>query len=224
MATKMPMTDAERQRNRRQRQLQSCDNDKERKALQKALREKYKLEYEKKKQKKMDAINAVEQQKQRLENTGDNEKKEAAPSAKAIRQRHYKKKRENEKQITGLANVVASANGIVEEPIAILTSTNNHKMEGDVVPVYETGQVLECPKTLEGENAMAAMVLEGWSAYIQDNWDSEDVVSVLQMARTSAKTETVGVREITGNRYEFYVRVKGCTPAASTHYYGVWRR
>jgi hypothetical protein len=87
-------------------------------------------------------------------------------------------------------------------------------MEGDVIPVYKTGQVIECPKTFEGKNAMAAMVLEGWSAYIQDNWDSEDVESVLQMARTSPKTKTVGVRQISGNRYEFYVWVKGCTPAA----------
>jgi hypothetical protein len=87
-------------------------------------------------------------------------------------------------------------------------------MEEDIVPVYETGQIIDCPKTLEGDNALAAMVLEGWSAYIQDHWDEEDVVSVLQMARTNAKPETIGVREITGNRYEFYVRVKGCTPAA----------
>ena len=41
------MTDAERQRNRRQRQLDSCDNDAEREALQKARREQYKLENEK---------------------------------------------------------------------------------------------------------------------------------------------------------------------------------
>jgi hypothetical protein len=41
----------------------------------------------------MDASNAVRQQKHRLENTGDNEEKKAAPSAKAIRQRHYKKKK-----------------------------------------------------------------------------------------------------------------------------------
>ena len=52
------------------------------------------------------------------------------------------------------------------------------KMFGDL-PECNKGCVIACPESLEGDNAMAAMVLEGVSTYLQDYWISDEMDCVI---------------------------------------------
>ena len=38
------------------------------------------------------------------------------------------------------------------------------------LPVYQTGKLIECPEQLQGDNAMAAMMLLGLNEYLQESW------------------------------------------------------
>jgi hypothetical protein len=84
--------------------------------------------------------------------------------------------------------------------------------EGDL-PDYNKGDLIECPKTLLGDNAMAALVLEGLSDFLQKKWVSIERDEFRHLASLSLPKIT-GIRKINGNRYEFFVRVKDCVPAA----------
>ena len=127
------------------------------------------------------------------------------------------KKREKKDKI-GLSGLPAeknakSASGVAGENITIAEWSPTHTgMFGDL-PECNKGSVIACPESLEGDNAMAAMVLEGVSHYLQDHWISDEIDDLRFLATVSLPKIT-GIRSITGNRYELYVRVKDSTPAA----------
>ena len=59
---------------------------------------------------------------------------------------------------------------MVEEPNSNIKWNNTNNKKRAVQPAYRTGVLAECPNQLEGNNALAAMVLEGLSDYLQKNW------------------------------------------------------
>ena len=81
------------------------------------------------------------------------------------------------------------------------------------MPKYDLGEVSLCPKSLEGCMAQAAKVLQGISKYLDKHWNSDQMKELLDVASSNSPTSITGIRSITGNRYELYVRVKNCTPA-----------
>ena len=81
------------------------------------------------------------------------------------------------------------------------------------LPLYDKGKLYRCPNLLKGENAMAAIILEGLSEFLQEEWHSLERNELSPLANLSLPS-TTGIRKITGGRYEFYVLVKGSTPAA----------
>jgi hypothetical protein len=60
---------------------------------------------------------------------------------------------------------------------------------------------------------MAAIVLEGLRNYLQNNWNKPEIQDLLLLVY-SATPKTTGIRKISGGRYEFFVQVRDCTPAA----------
>ena len=102
----------------------------------------------------------------------------------------------------------------VVETLPITTWTCASHIElTEQLPKCGKGEVSTCPRTLVGDNAIAAFALEGISSYLQNHWNSEEMTELLSVAEYDIPNIT-GLRTITGNRYEFYVRVKNCTPAA----------
>jgi hypothetical protein len=60
---------------------------------------------------------------------------------------------------------------------------------------------------------MAAIVLEGLSDYLQNKWNEPEIQELLLLAY-SATPKTTGIRKISGGRFEFFVQVRDCIPAA----------
>ena len=131
-------------------------------------------------------------------------------------QKQIKRREKNEK--IGLGRLPAekktkSARLVDGELISIAEwKPKNAEIFGDL-PAYNKALVIPSPKELKGDNAMAAMVLEGVSTYLQNHWISDEMDELRYLATVSLPKIT-GIRTITGNRYELYVRVKDSTPAA----------
>ena len=102
--------------------------------------------------------------------------------------------------------------------VAMGTSIHNIKWDkkGSTTkqPKYDKGEFDRCPSSLTGDDAMAALVLEGLSAFLQNKWESLEMEELRELASNSRLSPITGIRTITGGRFEFYVQVKGCTPAA----------
>ena len=52
-------------------------------------------------------------------------------------------------------------------------SSRENSDEGDALTGYRRGTLINCPPTVHGYKAEAAMVLEGLSQYLQQNWDCD---------------------------------------------------
>ena len=121
-----------------------------------------------------------------------------------------------EEAMSILAAAAAGASAELSANEAVFThiwSFTANPDEVHALPNYRTGSVITCPPTLNGDNAMAAIVLEGLSLFLQKNWDSDEMTTVRRLTISDAP-ESTGIREISGNRYEFYVLVKNKIPAA----------
>ena len=94
--------------------------------------------------------------------------KEPCMTANAIRQRRFREKRKAEKEVTRAA-LWAAANLVTEEPNSNIKWNNTNRQKRAVEPEYHTSKLAVCPNQLEGNDAMAAMVLEGLSDYLQKN-------------------------------------------------------
>jgi hypothetical protein len=134
------------------------------------------------------------------------------PTAKNLRQQLLRQKKKEEKEMEQ-AFAEAPTEETAEGTIANLRWENAYIQIQDVEPVYQDGHVIKCPDKLKGEHAMAAMMLLGVTHYLQEKWDSEEVTEVFQLAATG-DAKITGVREISGNRYEFFIQVQDCTLAA----------
>ena len=194
----MSLTGAQRTKNWRQRLLDSCLTEPEKTAVRSKWN---KQSNDSKKRKRAKKRKDAESELKPL------------PTANTLRQRRFRQKRKEEKE-REQATTEAPSEVIAEETIANLHWKNAYTQIPGDEPVYKAGRLIECPDELQGENAMAAMMLLGFSHYLQENWDSEEVMEVLQLAKTGTNAKITGVREISGNRYEFYIRVEDCTPAA----------
>jgi hypothetical protein len=138
--------------------------------------------------------------------------KEPSMTASAIRQRCFQEKRKAEKEAARAA-LQAAANLVIEEPNSNIKWNYTNKQKRAVEPEYHTSRLAVCPNQLEGNDAMAAMVLEGLSDYLQKKGNEPKRQDLLLLAY-SATPKTTGLRKILGGRYEFFIQVKDCTPAA----------
>jgi hypothetical protein len=98
-----------------------------------------------------------------------------------------------------------------EEPVLQWKPINTIKK--NQLPTVLEGEIILPPESLQGDNAMAAMVLEGVSEYLTQNWEEQEMCDLWFLA-TCSLPKITGIRSISGNRYELYVRVKDSTPAA----------
>jgi hypothetical protein len=103
---------------------------------------------------------------------------------------------------------------LAKEAIPIIEWTKVTPKRKEVLPEYITGKLNHCPKELQRDSAMAARVLEGLSEYLKKKWISEEMDALRQLAASTISPNITGIRMISGNIYEFYVRLKNCTPAA----------
>jgi hypothetical protein len=103
---------------------------------------------------------------------------------------------------------------VAKRAIPIIKWTKATTKRKDVLPEYNTGKLNPCPDELQGDSAMAAIVLEGISDYLKKKWFSVEMDALRYLAAATTPPNITGIRMISGNRFEFYVRVKNCTPAA----------
>jgi hypothetical protein len=130
----------------------------------------------------------------------------------AIRQRHFQQKRKAEKEVARAA-VRAAAILVPKSPNPNIVWNNTNKLRTKVAPEYHTSRLAKCPNQLEGDDAMAAIVLQGLSDYLQNKWNEPEIQELLLLAY-SATPKSTGIRKISGGRYGFFLQVRDCTLAA----------
>lgn len=119
--------------------------------------------------------------------------------------------RVGEEEMSILAAAATGASVELDANSAVSSRENSD--EGDAATGYVRGTLIYCPPTLHGYKAEAARVLEGLIQYLHQNWKSDLMTELIRLSLMSA-SDITGMRQISGNRYEFYVSVKNKIPAA----------
>jgi hypothetical protein len=139
--------------------------------------------------------------------------KEQSMTSSAIRQRRYRQNLKA-KRTAELADamVAAAPVAVAEEAQHNIIWKNPFKKRGSVPPTYNTGVIAESPDELEGNDAMAAMVLLGVFKYLQKKWKKPEIEELFVLA-DACLPKTTGIRRISGDRYELFVQADDFTPA-----------
>ena len=184
----MSLTGAQRRKNWRQKMLDSCLTEPEKTAVRNKWNKQSNDSKKRSEKKREDAESELK----------------PLPTANTLRQRRFRQKRKEEKE-REQSTTEAPSEVIAEETIANLHWNNAYTQIPSDEPVYKAGRLIKCPDEIQGENAMAAMMLLGFNHYLQENWDSEEMAEVLQLAEKGTNPKITGVRQISGNIYEFYI-------------------
>jgi hypothetical protein len=208
----LPQPQAARQKKYLQNKLKSCTEE-DRLKLQTSIKNKNaQYQRESRERKRKGAVDTLSpHDSHSLAETGVHEH-DGTRNKNALRQHRYRQRQKVKKAIAREHAEEVAATSLADEQTESYNWSNAHIKKNDVPPEYLAGHVIECPKKLQGDNALAAMMLEGVSVYFDKNWKSDEVHSVLNLA--DKEDNITGIRSIGGNRYELYIQVKGCIPAA----------
>jgi hypothetical protein len=138
-------------------------------------------------------------------------KQKKKPAAKTVGNQEATTERVGEEAMSILAAAATGASVELDANSAVSSRENSD--EGDAATGYVRGTLIYCPPTLHGYKAEAARVLEGLIQYLHQNWKSDVMTKLIRLSLMSA-SDITGIRQISGNRYEFYVSVKNKIPAA----------